>query len=544
MKFRLAQVNSKIADFEGNLTKISAVLAASASDELVIFPESALCGYPALDLLDQSWFLRGSESALEALIKKFPQHSFVLGSIGKNPGAGKRLFNEAIFISEGLIKARYAKRLLPTYDVFDEDRYFEAGRVAEVFEFQGHKFFLSICEDAWGRSEDHRIKNRYLRDPLDESKAAEWIINISASPFEQSKNRLAVMQSQARRNQRGLIHVNAVGANDSLIFDGQSAVFSATGDCLFQAPPFEESSWLFDETESSKLNAPPVQSEIGLVYEALVLGIRDFCAKQGFKTASLGLSGGIDSAVVACLAVDALGAENVRLVMLPSRYTSSDSNVDAVELAKVTKCPLHILSIEAIFPAVLHTLETTFEGTTPDTTEENIQSRIRGLLLMAIANKTGDLVLACGNKSEMATGYCTLYGDMAGGLAPIGDVYKTQVYSLGREANKRAKRIPERVFTKEPSAELRTNQKDSDSLPLYDRLDPILEALIEKDMTTEALLAAGFRKEEIEKVTRLLERTEFKRFQSAPVLKVSSKAFGLGRRFPIVFSGPSHLRGG
>jgi NAD+ synthase (glutamine-hydrolysing) len=544
VKIRLAQLNSKIADFDGNLAKISAVLNASATDELVIFPECALCGYPALDLLDHAWFLNGAEKSLETLIQKFPKHSFVMGTIGENRGLGKRLYNEAVFVSEGKVKTRYAKRLLPTYDVFDEDRYFEAGRIPEIIEFQGVKFLLSVCEDAWGRSEDRRIKSRYPQDPLDDASGADWIINISASPFERGKNRLKVMQDQARRTQRGFIHLNAVGANDSIIFGGRSVIFSADGDILFEAPAFQESSWLFDSTQRTSLTPAQIPDETSQVYDALVVGIRDFCLKQGFKTVSLGLSGGIDSAVVACLAVDAVGAENVRLVMLPSRYTSAESNVDAVEIAKATKSPLHILSIEAIFPAVLHTLETTFEGTAPDTTEENIQSRIRGLLLMAISNKTGDLVLACGNKSELATGYCTLYGDMAGGLSPIGDVYKTQVYALGREANKRAKRIPERIFTKEPSAELKANQKDSDSLLTYDRLDPILEALVEKDAKIQDLIAKGFQKEEIEKVVRLLQRTEFKRFQSAPVLKVSSKAFGLGRRFPVVFDGPGQLRFG
>jgi len=537
VKLRLAQVNSKIADFEGNLKKIAAVLTASEVDELVIFPECALCGYPALDLLDHLWFLNGAEKTLETLIQKFPKHSFVMGTVGENRGLGKRLYNEAIFVSKGKIKARYAKRLLPTYDVFDEDRYFEAGKIPELIEFQGVKFLLSICEDAWGKSSDRRIKNRYLQDPLDEASAADWIINISASPFERGKNRLEVMAEQARRTKRGLIHVNAVGANDSLIFGGRSAIFDSEGNCIFQAPAFEESSLSYSETQSSKNSIALPADEMPTIYDALVLGIKDFCSKQGFKTASLGLSGGIDSAVVACLAVDALGAENVRLVMLPSRYTSAESNVDAVEIAKATKSPLHILSIEAIFPAVLHTLESTFEGAAPDTTEENIQSRIRGLLLMAISNKSGDLVLACGNKSEFATGYCTLYGDMAGGLAPIGDIYKTQVYALGREANKRAQRIPERVFTKDPSAELRANQKDSDSLLPYDRLDPILESLLEKDAKIGDLLQQGYQKDEIEKVIRLLHRTEFKRFQSPPILKVSSKAFGFGRRFPVVFSG-------
>lgn len=537
MKVVLAQINSKVGDFARNREKIAAVLRGTDRDALVIFPECAICGYPPLDLVEHPSFVEQCEESIGILASEFPEHSFLLGTVRSREGRGRKLVNSAVFISGGRIHAAYAKRLLPTYDVFDEDRYFEPGDQACTIEFNGKKFFVSICEDLWFDAKDTRMADRYSSDPLADSQGVDYLVNLSASPFEKNKNRLEIFSDVANKVKTPLICVNAVGGNDELIFDGRSAVWNARGELCVQVAAFQESVEVIDLSRIQPISvatAVVAQDSVELLYDALICGLRDFVLKQGMRSVVLGLSGGVDSALVACLACDALGPENVRLVLMPSRYTSADSNVDAVQLAKTTQSPLHILSIEGLFPMALKTLETSFEGLKEDVTEENLQSRIRGLLLMALSNKFGDLVLACGNKSEMATGYCTLYGDMAGGLAPIGDLYKSEVYALAREANRRQQRIPERVFIKAPSAELKPDQKDQDSLPPYDVLDPLLEGIIEKRFSKDELLRAGFKKKDIEFAFAALQKSEFKRKQAAPILKVSSKAFGIGRRYPIV----------
>jgi NAD+ synthetase len=434
------------------------------------------------------------------------------------------------------VKARYAKRLLPNYDVFDEQRYFEAGDRACVIEHHGKKIFLTICEDIWAQSSDPRIPGRYEKDPLDDFGSADLLLNLSASPYERSKDRISLVQTIAQKLKKPVVQVTQVGVADSMIFAGESIAVDSRGMLISYLPAYEEAESSLDLSSTPTPVDRPQPQSIERLYDTLVFGLRDFVTKSGFSSVVLGLSGGIDSALVACLAEDAFGGDRVRLVLLPSRYTSSISNIDAVEIAKVTRSPLHILSIEAVFPAVLQTLESSFEGLEPNTTEENLQSRIRGMLLMALSNKFGDFLLACGNKSELAMGYCTLYGDMCGGLAPIADLYKTQVYELAREANRRKKRIPERIFTREPSAELRPDQRDTDSLPPYEILDEILRLFIEESRSVSEIIAQGFESSVVLKIIHKVSSQEFKRQQSAPVLKLSSKAFGLGRRHPIIQS--------
>ncbi len=532
VKLKLVQLNTKVGAFEANLKKISESLAKASEDELVVFSECVLGGYPAFDLWLEPNFVEQSEASLKEILKRHPKSSFVIGGVAR---ASHLLFNQAIFASSGKVLARYSKQLLPTYDVFDEARYFEPGRESCTVSWKGKKILLTICEDAWAGSSDSRIQGRYANDPLEASRDADLVVNLSASPFEKTKDRFGLFSSLAKKWKRPFIHVNAVGGNDSLIFDGGSFAVDASGACIGSLARFKEDCLSLDlEHPQIQAKAFEARASTAEIYDALVLGLKDFCHKQNVKSVVLGLSGGIDSALVACLAEDALGADKVRLVLMPSRYTSAESNIDAVEIAKAMQSPLHILSIEALFPAALYTLQTSFEGLAEDVTEENLQSRIRGMLLMALSNKFGDFVLATGNKSELATGYCTLYGDMCGGLAPIGDVLKTEVYDLSREANRRKNRIPERVFTKAPSAELRANQKDQDSLPPYEILDRALQLILEGSKTAKEVEALGIDSKTTDWIIKKLSQTEFKRFQAAPVLKISAKAFGIGRRFPIV----------
>lgn len=540
MKIRLVQMDSIVGGFDYNLKKMREALHRASSDELVVFPECCICGYPAQDLLDYPGFAERSEKESKALIREFSDKSFVFGSVEKNKQSGKPYRNVAYFVEKGELKLTYFKRLLPTYDVFDEDRFFEPGREKGLVSFQGKQIGLSICEDIWNHDVGANLQNRYSQDPLGEMKdQVDLFINLSASPFESAKvgKKKAMLQSIVRKYKVPLVYANAVGANDNLIFDGRSYLLASDGDFAMEAKPFEEDEQVFDAfLEASTHKNLPERTEIEELYDALVLGIRDYCRKSGFSKALLGLSGGIDSAVVACLAIDALGAENVTLIMMPSRYTSQASNEDAFYVAKQTQCPLHIMVIEELFSSALKTLGMAFQNLEEDVTEENLQSRIRGLLTMALSNKFGGLVLTTGNKSELAVGYCTLYGDMNGGLAPLSDVYKTQVYELGREANRRKARIPERMFTKPASAELRANQTDQDHLPPYEELDPLLKKMIEDFRSPHELIEEGHDKERVEAIFKLLRQSEFKRYQMPLGLKVSSKAFGLGRRVPLVHS--------
>ncbi|TVQ78115.1 MAG: NAD+ synthase [Bradymonadales bacterium] len=539
MKVRIVQMDSKVGDFSGNLARMRKALEASAPDELVIFPECCVCGYPAQDLLDYSSFAERAKEASMELIRDFPKHSFVFGSVERSLSTGRPCRNAAYFVREGELVATYFKRLLPTYDVFDEDRFFEAGREPCVVEFQGEKIGLSICEDIWNHDVGASLHNRYSQDPLgDLREKASIFVNLSASPFESAKvqKKREMLKSIAVKYSKPLIYANAVGANDSLIFDGRSYFLSAKGEIAQQAKAFEEDEIVFDTKDdkpSLELKSPSESSDI---YDALVLGIRDYCRKTGMNRAFVGLSGGIDSAVTASLTMDALGASNLTLVMMPSRYTSQASNEDALYFAKKTQAPLHIIVIEEMFEAAKKSLQMAFQGMKEDLTEQNLQSRVRGLLIMALSNKFGGLVMSTGNKSELAVGYCTLYGDMNGALCPLSDVYKTQVYDLGREANRRQERIAERVFTRAPSAELQFDQTDQDDLPPYETLDRILKSLVEGFRSEADLVADGFEPDQVRQVLELVRKSEFKRYQMPMGLKVSSKAFGLGRRFPLVHS--------
>lgn len=535
LKFRLAQLNFIVGDFRHNLQKMSKLLSESSDEEIVVFPECSITGYPQQDLLSFSSFAKAAQEASRELISSFSTKTFVFGSIEKNAERGRPLRNTALFVERGKLTARYFKRLLPTYDVFDEDRYFEPGREALILDIKGQKVSITICEDIWTAASSEFLQNRYLQSPIEDSRDADIILNLSASPFEYAKipERKKMLSTIAKNYQKTLIYVNSIGANDSLIFDGRSCVWNSSGELCHELSAFEEDSSVLDAS-NLKRDSEASYEVTSTIYDALLLGIKDYCHKSRFSSVCVGLSGGIDSALVACLAIDALGVENVTLVMMPSRFTTKESNEDALQLAVKTQAPLHILSIEEIFNSSLKTLEFSFKGLSPDLTEENLQSRIRGNLLMAFSNKFGSLVLTTGNKSELAVGYCTLYGDMNGALAPLSDVYKTQVFELAKEANRRWNRIPERIFSKLPSAELRANQKDQDELPEYEVLDQILKLLIEEAFSIEEVLEKGFSKEDVEKVFDLYQRSEFKRYQMPVGLKISSKAFGIGRRMPVV----------
>lgn len=535
MKIVLAQINSTVGDFEGNYQKMKAALHQAADVDLVIFPECALCGYPQRDLLDYSEFASEAEKYADRLIREESNKAFIFGSIEKNRGPGKPFFNTAIFADRGRILGKYSKRLLPTYDVFDEDRFFEPGRSPLSVDFRGQKIGLTICEDIWSNEMSMELHNRYNQVPLDDYQGVPILINISASPFEFSKVHVKrrMLQEIARKQGSLFIYCNSVGANDDLIFDGRSYVWSPSGDLVAEGRGFKEHLILID-SEALRVQPLTEVNDIENIYDALVLGIRDYCSKQNFHSVTLGLSGGVDSSLVACLASDAIGVENVVGVLMPSRFTSNQSNQDAIVMASRMKNPIHILSIEEIFKASLFTLEKTFEGLEPNIAEENIQARIRGMLLMALSNKFGHLVLTTGNKSELSVGYCTLYGDMCGGLAPLADVYKTQVYELAREANRRSQRIPESVFEKAPTAELRPNQKDQDTLPPYERLDRILKLIVEDSLSPEEVIHRGFERIEVFKIFQWVGSSEYKRYQMPLGLKVSKKAFGVGRRIPLV----------
>jgi len=533
----MAQINSIVGGFEKNYQRMSKIISDANAVDLIVFPECALCGYPQQDLLDYPCFAKKAEYFAQKLIEAHPEKTFLFGSVEQNQESGRPMRNVALFADRGKLLHKYCKRLLPTYDVFDEDRFFEPGREALVFKFKDEKLGITICEDIWNNQVQTSLHNRYSQYPLEDCKTASLIINMSASPFESAKvaAKRSMLKGIAAQYKKPLIYVNAVGANDSLIFDGRSYLWSSNGELIQSAKAFEEELRTVDSTQTTTSENFKIRNnEVEDIYDALVLGIRDYCEKTGFRSTMIGLSGGIDSSVLACLAADALGAEQVTALMMPSRYTSKESNEDALQIAKVMQNPLHIYIIEEIYSAAVHTLEMAFKEMKPDLTEENMQSRIRGMLLMAMSNKFGYLLLTTGNKSELGVGYCTLYGDMCGGLAPLADVYKTQVYQLGREANRRWQRIPERVFTKAPTAELRENQTDQDLLPPYEELDKILKHIIEDFWSREQLLEKGFSEKTIDPVYQWLGRNEYKRYQMPLGLKVSSKAFGIGRRMPLV----------
>ncbi len=545
MRIAMAQLNPTVGDIAGNTQRIISAMnqAIGQGAELLVSPELSVIGYPPRDLLLKPSVLHQMRNALNDIARHSKGITTMVGYAQENPGvSGRTLYNALAVVRDGEILHRGVKSLLPTYDVFDESRYFEPGPKTETVMLGSLRVGLSICEDLWN---DEQVVGRqiYSFNPVEAlAKAgANMLVNISASPFTLGKNdfRRKLISHQARRWNMPIVYVNQVGANDELIFDGCSMAFDAAGNLLAQGKDFEEDLIVFDLPGPAKLDYPPPRTGIASLHAALVLGLRDYARKCGFKTAVLGLSGGIDSAVVAALAAEALGQDNVTAVALPSRYSSEHSLSDARKLADAIGIHFYELPIEAAHHAMEKTLEKFFHNTPAGLAEENLQARIRGNLLMALSNKFGHLLLTTGNKSEVATGYCTLYGDMCGGLAVISDVPKMMVYELAREINQQRLRsglsaaIPEGSITKPPSAELRPNQTDQDSLPPYPILDAILRLYVEEEKSVWEIIAAGFDKPTVLRVARLVDINEYKRKQMPPGLKVTSRAFGYGRRMPI-----------
>jgi NAD+ synthase (glutamine-hydrolysing) len=539
MKIALAQINPTVGDFAGNVGRILdfAGRARERGAELVVFSELCLCGYLPHDLVERPDFLERNRSELERLARNVPLPA-VVGFVGRaRAQTGKRAANCAAILAGGRVVFEQQKMLLPTYDVFDESRYFQPATSQAVFPFCGNQIGLTICEDIWN---DKRFwANRlYERDPVAELTAggANLLINISSSPFTIDKRSLRrdMLRAIARERRLPVVYVNQVGGNDSLIFDGSSMAVLPDGRIAAQAAAFEEDLVLFDTEAGSGELHPEPSDELEIVHQALLCGTRDYLRKCGFSDVVIGLSGGIDSSLVAAIAVEALGPEKVLGVAMPGPYSSGGSLRDARELADNLGIRLVTIPIGEVFQAYRAALDPMFAGLPEDVTEENIQARIRGNVLMALSNKFGSLVLSTGNKSELAVGYCTLYGDMAGGLAVISDVPKVMVYEMARLINARRPVIPPPVLTKPPSAELRANQTDQDTLPPYEVLDRILKAYVEDLKSPEDIAAHfGFAIELVRDVASRVDRNEYKRQQAAPGLKVTSKAFGVGRRFPI-----------
>lgn len=540
MKIAMAQLDYHIGHFEQNLNKmLGAVETAKTSGaDIVVFGELAVTGYPPRDFLEFDDFIHQSERTVQQLAKAAKGIAVVVGAPCRNPLLeGKDLFNTAFFLYEGQILHQQHKALLPTYDVFDEYRYFEPGTEFKTVEFKGKKIALSVCEDIWNVGNENPL---YTICPLDEmqSENPDFILNLSASPFnyEHAQNRENILKENVKRYGLPIFYVNHVGSQTELIFDGGSIVMAPDGLIFDEMPYFEECIRTYDLDEVSKGGKEQKQhrEKIILIHDALVMGIRDYFRKLGLKTAILGLSGGIDSAIVAVLAQRALGSENVRVLLMPSQFSSDHSINDARKLAQNLNIQFDTIFIEDIYRSFESSLKPHFAGTHFNVTEENIQARIRGMLLMAVSNKFGNILLNTSNKSEAAVGYGTLYGDMAGGLSVIGDVYKTEIYELARFMNKDQEVIPEHIIVKPPSAELRPDQKDSDSLPPYDILDKILYQYIEKRQGPQELVSMGFDEKLVHRILKMVNVNEFKRAQMAPVLRISSKSFGMGRRMPIV----------
>jgi NAD+ synthetase len=541
VKIALGQVNPTIGDFAGNLRLAEEALAQAerAGADLLVLPELMLCGYPPRDLLERAAFLAASQAALDQLALAVRGRTAVVVGFPEllpEAEAGRRVANAAALIDAGRVVTVRRKTLLPTYDVFDEWRYFEPAVTLAPVPFRGRSLGISICEDIWNDGDfwPHRL---YRTDPIERLVAAgaDLLVNISASPYTIEKRHLRprMLASVARHWQKPLVFVNQVGGQDDLVFDGASAAYDASGATIARAAEHAPDLVTVDLASGRGDLRPALKSDVASALAALVLGTRDYARRCGFQGALVGLSGGIDSAVVACVASRALGPANVLGVAMPSRYSSPHSRADAAELARNLGIEFREIAIEPMFAAYLDALAPAFANRPPDVTEENLQARIRGGLLMALSNKLGKLLLSTGNKSEIATGYCTLYGDTNGGLAVISDVPKTWVYRIAQEINADGRLIPESTLTKPPSAELRPDQVDQDSLPPYDVLDAILQEHVEEGRDTEALVARGFEREVVEKVVRLVRISEYKRRQLPPGLKITGKAFGTGRRYPI-----------
>lgn len=545
MKIALAQLNYHIGNFDLNVSKIINSINKAKDDnvDLVIFSELSVCGYPPYDLLEQADFIFNCNKAVNQIAEKCSGIAAIVGAPSINLNSkGKNLYNSAFFLSEGKIQQVFHKSLLPTYDVFDEYRYFEPNSNFNIINFKDKKIAVTICEDLWDKQPENNLfaKNQiYINSPMDELSKLnpDFVVNISASPFSyrQSDLRKNILIEKSKNFKIPIFYVNQVGAQTELIFDGGSMVANSSGEIVQILQFFKED---YKVVDLSEINDVIFQEKeipvIEKIYNALVLGIRDYFEKMNFKQATLGLSGGIDSALTAVLAVRALGKDNVRVLLLPSKYSSSHSITDAVDLAENLGIQYEIVSIKDATDVFEKTLKPIFKDSKPDITEENIQARIRGVLLMALSNKFGNILLNTTNKSEAAVGYGTLYGDMCGGMAVLGDVYKTDVFKLAHFINKGFEIIPNNTIIKPPSAELRPDQKDTDSLPDYEVLDGILYQYIELKQSVNQIVEKGYDANTVKKIISLVNRNEYKRFQAPPILRISSKAFGVGRKMPLV----------
>jgi NAD+ synthase/NAD+ synthase (glutamine-hydrolysing) len=543
MRIALAQLNTTVGDLRGNTERMIAAAneAVARRADVVVFPELSITGYPPRDFVEKDSFLERSQEELDrfATATASLDATLICGYVGRaSSDTGKKATNSAAVVQRGSIVFRQHKMLLPTYDVFDEARWFVPATEQSLFPLRGRQAAITICEDAWNDKQlwDRRL---YLRDPVEElaQSGAEVLLSVNASPYHMGKRQLRrdLFARAAQRYNIPVVYVNQVGGNDQLVFDGSSFAMDASGQLIAAASSFGEDLVVVDVDTGAGDHNETHADECDAVYEALVVGTRDYIHKCGFRKVLIGLSGGIDSSLTAAIAVDAVGAANVTGVGMPGPYSSDHSVSDARDMAERLGIQFEMVSIGAMYDRFLDALAPVFRGAAPDVTEENLQSRLRGVTLMALSNKTGALVLTTGNKSELAVGYCTLYGDMCGGLAVISDVPKTLVYKLSRIANRRHNNaIPENVFTKPPSAELRPDQKDSDSLPEYDVLDRILKAYVEESQSAKWIAGeTGLDITLVRDIINKVDRNEYKRQQAAPGLKVTTKAFGIGRRFPI-----------
>ena len=539
MKIAIAQINPIIGDF-----KYNTALIVKASEEarkkgcaLAIFPELALSGYPPKDLLEKPAFIDENLAQLDRLASQIKGIHILCGCVDKNPRkTGKPLINSAAFIEGGQVVKKGGKRLLPTYDVFDETRYFEPADESLLFQLQGTRFGVTICEDIWNFGDFEGVPI-YEVDPVADlsSRRIDMLINVSASPYTLGKAalRMNMLKNISSQYEIPTIYCNQVGGNDDLLFDGFSMVVDAEGRLIQVGKEFETDLLIWDTKKAHQVLEEPFQSEEGSVLKGLIMGTRDYTFKCGFKKVLVGLSGGLDSSLVAAIAQMAMGAKNVRGISMPSQYTSEMSKEDARELANNLGIHFEEISIDKVYSSYKQSLVQAFEGLNEDVTEENIQARIRGNFLMALSNKFGCLLLSTGNKSEIATGYCTLYGDMSGGLAVISDVPKTMCYRIAAHINREKEIIPERILSRAPSAELKPDQTDQDTLPPYDVLDEILEVAVEKNLAFDEIVALGHDPDVVRDVLKRLVVNEYKRRQAPPGLKVTTKAFGYGRRYPI-----------
>jgi NAD+ synthase (glutamine-hydrolysing) len=539
MRIALAQLNPIIGDFSSNTDKMrtAAEKAKDLSCDLIVFPELAISGYPPRDLLEKNEFVEANLASLKSLVQSITGIGVICGYVDRNPGkSGNPLHNSAVLFEGGEILHRAHKRLLPTYDVFDETRYFEPGSECTSWPYRDHRIGLAVCEDIWNDREFF-MKPRYPIDPVERmvNEGANLIINVAASPYYVGKREFKrdMFLNIVKKYEVPLVYVNQVGGNDSVLFDGISCAYNAKGELVARARDFEEDMVIYDTTSQEGEVHPISQSDVESILNVLVMGTGDYIRKCGFSKAVVGLSGGIDSALTAYVAAKALGEDHVLLVFMPSRYTNKENVEDTKTLAANLGAEIVTLPIDVEFETYLKNLSPLFDGVATELTGQNLQARIRGTMLMAISNKLGHLLLSTGNKSELAVGYCTLYGDMNGGLAVLADVPKTSVYRIARFINRDREIIPERIITKPPSAELKPDQRDQDDLPPYEILDEILTAYIEDNKAPDEIMAMGFEPSIVNDIIARVDRNEYKRHQSPPGLKVTTKSFGYGRRYPI-----------